>query len=254
VTARGASVRAENVRKVRRGSDGGEQEILRGLSFSAEAARLSVIVGPSGGGKSTLIRLVNRLEDPTSGRLLLDGEDLATIDPLRLRRRVGTVLQKPFMYEGTVQDNLRRPFLLRGENPPATDSDLFAGTLALCRLEQELLGREARSLSLGQQQRVSLARTLVTRPEVLLLDEPTSALDRPTGDRLAETFRNICRSEGITILMVTHDLRLAERVADRMAYLEGGRVIEEGDPRELLNRPQSDQLQRFLAEPGEGAE
>ncbi len=250
----GTSVTVEEVRKVRQDRDGREQEILRGLSFCAEAEKLSVIVGPSGGGKSTLLRLINRLEDPNSGRILLDGQDLATLDPLLLRRRVGTVQQKPFMYEGTVLTNLQCAFNLRGEKPPAADSDFFGETLALCRLEPELLGRDARSLSLGQQQRVSLARTLVTRPEVLLLDEPTSALDRPTGDRLADTFRGVCRRQGLTILMVTHDLRLAGRVADSLAYLEEGRILEEGTPADLLNRPTSEQLRRFLAEPGEESE
>lgn len=245
----GVAVRAEEVRQVRSTSDGRTQEILRGLSFFAEGGRLSVIVGPSGGGKSTLIRLINRLEDPTSGRLLVGGEEVSRLDPLHLRRRVGTVLQKPFMYEGTVLANLQRAFLLRGEKCPAADSELIGEVLSLCRLEPPLLSREARTLSLGQQQRVGLARTLVTRPEVLLLDEPTSALDRPTGDRLADTLRGICRRRQITILMVTHDLRLAERVADRLAYLEEGRILEEGAPGDLLNRPRTDQLRRFLAEP-----
>jgi putative ABC transport system ATP-binding protein len=102
---------------------------------------------------------------------------------------------------------------------------------------------------LGQQQRVALARTLITGPEVLLLDEPTSSLDRPTADRLAATLREICRSRRLTILMVTHDLRLAGRVADHLAYLEAGEILEEGRPEELLNHPRSESLRRFLAEP-----
>jgi putative ABC transport system ATP-binding protein len=239
----------EDVRKLRRDHAGGEKEILKGISLSVPAGELTVIVGPSGGGKSTLVRLVNRLEDPTSGRILIDGKDIAALDPLQLRRRVGMAAQKPFMFEGSVLENLQRPFLLRGEEPPSPESELLLENLDLCRLTAELLPQNARTLSLGQQQRVSLARTLATRPEILLLDEPTSALDRPTADRLAATLQEVCRKGNLAVLMVTHDLRLAERVAHHLAYLEEGLILEEGSADDLLNRPRTAELRRFLAEP-----
>jgi putative ABC transport system ATP-binding protein len=239
----------EGVRKIRRTPDGRAVEVLCGLSLTVPSGELTAVVGPSGGGKSTLVRLLNRLEEPDDGRILLFGEPVTAVDPLVLRRRVGLVPQKPFMFEGDVLDNLQRPFLLRDEPPPAADSEALLSSLALCRLDAELLSRAARSLSLGQQQRVSLARTLLTGPEVLLLDEPTSALDRPTADRLAATLREICRSRRLTVLLVTHDLRLAGRVADRLAYLEAGTILEEGSAGELLNHPRSEALRRFLAEP-----
>jgi putative ABC transport system ATP-binding protein len=112
----GTGLDFEDVRKVRRDHAGREKEILKGISLAAPPGELTVIVGPSGGGKSTLVRLVNRLEDPTSGRILIDGEDIAAFDPLQLRRRVGMAAQKPFMFEGSVLDNLQRPFLLRGKS------------------------------------------------------------------------------------------------------------------------------------------
>lgn len=244
-----AALSIEAVRKSRHAHDGKAVEILRGLSLAAPAGELTAIVGPSGGGKSTLVRLLNRLEEPDGGRILLFGEEIAGLDPLTLRRRVGLAPQKTFMFEGSVLDNLQRSFLLREEPLPAADSEALLFVLALCRLDPELLSRDARSLSLGQQQRVALARTLITGPEVLLLDEPTSSLDRPTADRLAATLREICRSRRLTILMVTHDLRLAGRVADHLAYLEAGEILEEGRPEELLNHPRSESLRRFLAEP-----
>lgn len=249
----GAALAFEDVRKLRRDHAGREKEILKGVSLSVPAGELTVIVGPSGGGKSTLVRLVNRLEDPTSGRILIDGKDIAAIDPLQLRRRVGMAAQKPFMFEGSVLDNLHRPFLVRGEEPPSPESDFLRENLEICRLTADLLPQNARTLSLGQQQRVSLARTLATRPEILLLDEPTSALDRPTADRLAATLQEICRHGNLTVLMVTHDLRLAERVAHHLAYLEGGLILEEGSPADLLSRPRSGELRRFLAEPEKSA-
>lgn len=239
----------EEVSTARRSPEGRELVILDRLSFAVRRGAISAIVGPSGGGKSSLIRLLNRLEDPSCGRILLDGVDLAGLEPLALRRRVGLVLQKPTMFAGSVLTNLQCPFVLRREPLPSATDPLMVRTLELCRLEPELLGREARSLSIGQQQRVNLARALIAGPEVLLLDEPTSALDRPTGDRLGATLQQICRTTGLTLLMVTHDLRLAERIADHLGYLEAGRMLEQGPAARLLQQPQSPELKRFLAEP-----
>ena len=193
--------------------------ILEDISFSALQGEITGIIGPSGGGKSTLIRLVNRLEDPSRGHILLDGEDIALIDPLIVRRKVAMVLQKPFMFEGTVLCNLQKPFLYRNEPPPLAGSIEVIRSLELARLTKELLDRDARTLSGGEQQRVNLARALICNPQVLLLDEPTSALDRPTTDRLATTLHDVCRSEQLAVILVTHDLRLAEHTADHLIYL-----------------------------------
>jgi len=244
-------VRLEDVGMVRMNPKGEEVAILAGISFGARPGEITAIVGPSGGGKSTLVRLVNRLDEPTSGRIRLYGEDVSALDPLQLRRRVGMVLQKPFMFEGTVLVNLQRPFLYRNAPPPGAGSGEVLGALELARLSPELLERDARTLSLGQQQRVSLARALITGPQVLLLDEPTSALDRPTSDRLAATLQEICRSQRLVVILVTHDLRLAGRVADYLVYLEGGQILEEGKAEDLLTRPATAELVRFLAEPEE---
>lgn len=243
------ALQIEEVCSVRRGPNGQDRTILDQLSFVVERGRISVIVGPSGGGKSSLVRLLNRLEDPQSGRILLDGVDIASLDPLLLRRRVGLVLQKPVMFAGSVQDNLQRSFQLQRDGGPQAEASLLEHTLQLCGLSAELLPQQARTLSIGQQQRVNLARTLIGGPEVLVLDEPTSALDRPTGDRLAATLKEICHAKGMTLLMVTHDLRLAERIADQLGYLESGRILEQGPASRLLQQPQSPELQRFLAEP-----
>lgn len=245
-------LRLDHVGAVRRGPDGRETPLLFDISFGARQGELTVLIGPSGGGKSTLIRLINRLAEPSSGSITLAGEDVATIPVLQLRRRVGMVLQKPFMFEGTVLHNLQRPFLYRQEVPPTVASEAVHRALDLARLPRDFLGRQARSLSGGEQQRVSLARALVGGPQVLLLDEPTSALDRPTADRLAATLHDICRAEHLTVLLVTHDLRLAGRIADYLIYLEQGRILEAGAGKELLAQPRTEAFRRFLSEPEEG--
>lgn len=244
-------VRLENVSAVRKGLQGQEITLLDGISFTARQGEVTTIVGPSGGGKSTLIRLINRLEDPSSGKIFLNGKDIAGIDPLQLRRQVGMVLQKPFMFEGTVLHNLLRTYIYRQETAPAAQSEEVLRSLDLARLDRDLLSRDARTLSGGEQQRVSLARVLMGNPQVLLLDEPTSALDRPTSDRLASTLVDICRSERLTVILVTHDLRLARRVADYVIYLENGHILEDGKGKDLLSSPRTAELRRFLAEPEE---
>ena len=242
-----AELTLSGVRKCRKDQRGAVVEILRGLDLEVPAGKLTAIVGPSGGGKSTLVRLLNRLEEADAGRLLLRGEELKSLPVLELRRRVGLVLQKPFMFPGSVLDNLQLPFRYRASAAPEAGDARLAEVLGRCGLALELLEREARSLSLGQQQRVSLARTLLPGPSLLVLDEPTSALDRPTGDRLADTLRTICLEQQLTVVMVTHDLRLAGRVADHLAYLEEGRICEAGPAAALLRNPASPELRRFLA-------
>jgi len=242
-------VSIEHVGLVRYDRQGKETTILTDISFSARQGEVTAIVGPSGGGKSSLIRLINRLDDPTTGKILLDKEDIMNLDPLALRQQVAMVLQKPFMFEGTVLDNLQRPFLFRQKALPVTGSPAVHHVMELVRLSHDILERDARSLSLGEQQRVNLARALITEPHVLLLDEPTSALDRPTGDRLAATFHDICTLQRLSVILVTHDLRLAGKIADHIIYLEGGRIREAGCPDDLLTDPTSPELRRFLAGP-----
>lgn len=210
-----------------------------------------MVIGPSGGGKSTLVRLLNRLEEPSSGQVLLNGQDVRHYDPLQLRRQVALVLQKPFVFSGTVLDNLQRPFFFQGSQPPVEDDQQLLELLTLCQISTDWLQRDARSLSVGQQQRLCLARSLVTGPEVLLLDEPTSALDRPTVTGLASSLREVCHRQRLAVLLVTHDLHLAKIIADQLAYLEDGRILEQGLPDQMFGRPRSSALQGFLALPAE---
>lgn len=248
-TATSPLLQLEQLTSVRPGSQGQTIPVLEGLTCSFHQGSLTALIGPSGSGKSSLIRLINRLEDPLQGRILLEGLDIRELPPPLLRQRIGMMLQKTHLFEGTVLDNLQLPFSYRKKPLPGPDDPEIIRCLTLARLTPDFLQRDARTLSGGEQQRVSLARALISRPQALLLDEPTSALDRPATDSLGQTLQELCRSEQLAVILVTHDLRLAERISDQTIYLEAGRIVEAGRTAELFAQPQSEGLQKFLAEP-----
>ena len=190
------------------------RRVLDAVTALIPAAGITVVAGPSGAGKTTLLRLCNRLEVPDDGALSYRGQPLEKLDPLLLRRRVGMVFQRPTPFPGSVADNLAVA------HPDAGTEEL---TMALERvaLGPGLLGQDARTLSGGELQRMCLARTLVTRPETLLLDEPTSALDAEPKQVFESTARELA-GQGITIIWVTHDDAQAGRVADRIYQLRDG--------------------------------
>jgi len=242
-------VQIERIATTGKGLQGQTTQFLSDISCVCQAGELTALIGPSGSGKSSLIRLINRLEDPQRGRILLAGTDIKEIPPPVLRQRVGMMLQKAYMFNGTVLENLQQPFRYRREPLPDADAPALVRCIRLARLSPDYLKRDARTLSGGEQQRVNLARTLISRPEVLLLDEPTSALDRPTTDSLGATLLDICHSEGLAAIIVTHDLRLTRRISDQTIYLENGKIVETGRTEELFASPASLELRRFLAEP-----
>jgi putative ABC transport system ATP-binding protein len=176
----------------------------------------TAVVGPSGSGKSTLLRLLNRLADPDDGRVRYEGEDVRELDPLELRRRVGLVPQLPAPVPGSVADNVcLGPRLQGAEVDPEP-------ALRLAGLDPSFLDRDASRLSVGEQQRVMLARALALEPEVLLLDEPTAALDEDAKAGVEEALAGL---PGISLILVTHERAQAERVAGRTVRIEEGRVV-----------------------------
>lgn len=177
---------------------------------------VTVVVGPSGSGKSTLLRCCNRLEVPTSGRVLFHTVDVAGLDPLQLRRRVGMVFQRPTPFPGTVRENLAVA------QPSITDTDA-ASMLERVGLNAEFLDRVATELSGGEAQRVCLARTLVTGPEVVLMDEVTSSVD-PIQRHGLEQLAGALSSHGVVIVWVTHDLAQMRRIADHVVVVIEGRI------------------------------
>lgn len=194
------------------------RDILRGVSFTVEDRGITVLAGPSGSGKTTILRLLNRLEVPTSGQVRFRGEPLDRLDPLVLRRRVGMVFQMPTTFPGTVRENLLVA------DATASEAALVAA-LDAAGLPTDFLDRQADELSGGEAQRMCLARTLVTEPEVLLMDEPTSALDREARDRLERTATELAVG-GRPMVWVTHDLAQADRLTDRVIVVVEGRVAD----------------------------
>lgn len=202
------------------------------------------MVGPSGGGKSTLLRLLNRFEDPDQGTVLFHGKDLRAYDPLEIRRRIALTLQTPVMFDGTVRDNLlRHP---RERRVALSEADLRAA-LEDVALDPTFLDRAAVELSGGEKQRVAIARALLMRPDVLLLDEPTSALDPQAAGHLIETVTTLNQEKGLTLVVVSHDLNVIRRLSGRLLFLAGGEVIVEAETCAALERPTHPLVRDFVA-------
>lgn len=223
----------------------GERLALDQVSASVLAGQITAVAGPSGAGKTTLLRLCNRLEVPTEGRVTYHGNDVATLNPLTLRREVGMVFQRPVMLPGTVRDNL----LVAAPN---ADMTTLQEALRRVALDVNLLDRPGTELSGGEAQRACLARTLVTQPTTLLLDEPTSALDAAPRQAFEDLCLDLVAREGMTILWVTHDLDQLLRVGEQALVLDAGRLRFAGPPRAALAEPDVSRLLTGEARDGAG--
>ena len=217
------------------------RRILEVDQLEVQQGETLVVVGPNGAGKSTLLRLLNFLEPPSGGRLLFRGEPVPHPAPLELRRRVTTVFQRPALLNRTVWDNVAYGLRVRGGAPGEPLREL------LRRLDLEDLAQaRAGSLSGGEAQRVALARALAVRPEVLLLDEPTANLD-PYNLSVVEGMIQQLRAEGAsTLVIVTHNVFQARRLADRVAMLHGGRLIEVAAAAEFFDHPRDPRAAAFV--------
>jgi putative ABC transport system ATP-binding protein len=205
--------------------------IVDDVTLEVEAGKVMAIVGPSGSGKTSLLRLLNRLDEPTSGTVLLRDIDYRQIAPRDLRRRIGMVMQRPFLFPGTVHENLAFGPRQRGE----ALSDAAAEDLLQRVGLAGYAARDVANLSGGEAQRVSLARALANNPEVLLLDEPTSALDESSKVEAERLIRDVIRDTRLTCVIVTHDTAQASRLADRALILQAGRAVRTGPVSEVLH-------------------
>ncbi|MEU4644944.1 ATP-binding cassette domain-containing protein [Micromonospora sp. NPDC023814] len=241
---RAASIALEGIHK--RYPDG--TEAVRELSLDIAAGELVVLIGPSGCGKSTVLRMVNRLIEPTGGRILLDGEDVTRVDPVRLRRRIGYVIQNVGLFpHQTVSANVATVPRLLGW-PRERSRRRVDELLELVGLDPATFGRRyPHELSGGQRQRVGVARALAADPVVLLMDEPFSAVDPIARTRLQEEFLRLQAEVRKTIVLVTHDLDEAVRLGDRIAVLsQGGRLEQYDTPAAVLGAPATPFVREFV--------
>src|SRR5215475_14235379 len=219
--------------------------VLDGVEVDIPHGDIIALVGPSGAGKTSLLRLLNRLDDPVRGEILYRARPITAYPIQALRRQVGFVFQTPVMFPGTVRDNLQVALALGGDHGQDADARMVEA-MALAELDRALCDREGDRLSGGQQQRVNIARALLTSPDVLLMDEPTSALDPETADRLMETTRRLSREQHLTIIMVRHRLAEARRSSDRTIVLERGRIVTSGPTVDVFERTTDPRLRAFL--------
>ncbi|MFD1633311.1 ABC transporter ATP-binding protein [Haloplanus ruber] len=204
--------------------------ILDGVSLAVDAGETVAVVGPSGAGKSSLLRLLNRLNEPTGGTVSLDGTDYRSLDPGTLRKRVGLVPQQPALRDGTVRENVTIGPRLRGESVAEERVTELLADVGLAGYAD----RDVSDLSGGEAQRVAIARTVANDPDVLLLDEPTASLDSEAEAAIERLLTDLLAAGKRTAILVTHDERQAARLADRVARVADGRIVDVGTPREVI--------------------
>lgn len=225
----------------------GDVHTLRGIDLDIPGGEVVALVGPSGAGKTSLIRLLDRLDDPVNGSIAYRGAPIDSIPVRALRRRIGFVFQTPVMFASTVADNLitARDLAPDSEAAPARVAQLD-DALRLAGVDPTLAARDAQTLSGGERQRVSIARALMTRPETLLLDEPTSALDPDVAEHIMATIRQLAETMQLTVVMVTHRLAEARAVSTHTVFMEAGRVIETGPTDVMFTAPSETRTQDYL--------
>ncbi|MDI9632543.1 MAG: ATP-binding cassette domain-containing protein [Methanolinea sp.] len=224
----------------------GEREVLDGISFGVDEGEIFALIGPSGTGKTTILRLIAMLEDPTAGRITFMGRDTRVPEQERvfLRRQMGMVFQKPSVLRGSVHENVALGLKFRGY-PPAEISRRVSEVLALVGL-RGLERASAASLSGGELQRVAIARAIAPRPRLLLLDEPTANLDPVATEEIEDLISTLNREENTTVIFSTHDMAQGQRLATRVGVVLGRKMRELGDPFQVFSRPGSREVARMV--------
>jgi putative ABC transport system ATP-binding protein len=204
--------------------------LVEDVNFELQKGGVLAITGSSGSGKTSLLRLLNRLDEPTSGTVLVEGADYHNIEARELRRKLGMVTQRPYLFPGSVADNLRFGPAQRGEILPLETIEELLTQVGL----KDYSRRDVANLSGGEAQRVSVARALANSPLALLLDEPTAALDEAAKLEVESAIQKVMRDQGLTCIVVTHDIAQAARLAERALVVEHGRIVRAGPAGEVL--------------------
>jgi putative ABC transport system ATP-binding protein len=208
-----------------------DRVLIDDISFQVAKADITALIGPSGAGKSSLLRLINRLDEPTAGTVYLQGSDYRSMAPAMLRRRIGMVMQSAFLFSGTVAANIRFGPLQRNEDFGEAEIGDILSQVGLTGYSE----RDVTTLSGGEAQRVSLARTLANRPDALLLDEPTSALDEQSTRDVEDLIVRVTNTYKIPCLIVTHNPSQAVRIAQKAVYMMKGKMVAIGQAKEIID-------------------
>jgi len=219
-------------------SDGDERAIVRDVSFAFDRGGTYAIIGPSGAGKSSLLRLLNRLDEPTSGEVFFLGRPVSEFAPCHLRRRIGYLFQTPHMFDGTVRVNIA---FAAADLPP----DRLTALARQAQVPEHLIDAEVARLSVGEKQRVALARMLATKPDIVLLDEPTSALDPSNTEAIERLILSTAANDGTTVVMVSHDPAQALRMGGTALLMAGGELLEAGPVDRVVNHPTTEVGKRY---------
>jgi polar amino acid transport system ATP-binding protein len=239
----GPIIQLEGVRK-----SFGDNLVLDGIDLEVATGEVLVVIGPSGSGKSTLLRCVNLLEPIQAGRIFFEGEEITSkgVDVSAVRQRIGIVFQQFNLFPHlTVMDNLTLA-ARRIRKLPRREAEQRARELLDVVGLPEKAGQHPHQLSGGQQQRVAIARALMMSPKVVLFDEVTSALDPELVGEVLVVMRDLARGLGTTMMVVTHEMHFARDVGDRVVFMDGGKIVEQGRPRDVLDNPQEERTRRFL--------
>ena len=235
-------IKLENVHK-----SFGKNEVLKGIDLHIEKGQVVVIIGPSGSGKSTVLRTMNYLEEPTSGKVIVDGMDLSDKSKLNeVRTEVGMVFQNFNLFSHmTVMENLT--LAQTKVRKTSSDEAKKIGQILLDRVGlKDKANAYPDSLSGGQKQRVAIARALAMKPKVMLFDEPTSALDPEMVREVLDVMKSLAE-EGMTMVIVTHEMGFAKEVADRVLFVDGGLILEDDTPEKVFDAPTNDRTKLFLS-------
>ena len=223
----------------------GGAKVLRDISIDVPAGELLVVIGPSGSGKSSLLRCINRLNDIDSGTITLDGHSVFDLPVTELRRKVGMMFQKTAPFEGSVADNIAFGAQLQGQS---LSRDEILGLMEQVSLEVELADKPASDLSGGQEQRLAIARALALNPSLLLLDEPTSSLDPIATNHVEDSLMRLREQTNLTMIWVSHSIEQARRIGSRVLLLDGGRIIREDTVAAMLDPLTGDKRALAFAE------
>lgn len=208
--------------------------IVNNISYRFHKEKIYTVIGPSGAGKSSLLRLLNRLDEPTSGEVLFNSENYTTVHPVELRKKIGYLFQTPYLFDGTVKENLTYAC------NNFSDEELYS-LISKVHIKKEMLSRSVDNLSIGEKQRVAIARLLAVQPEIILLDEPTSALDPGHTKAIENLIKEIVSSEKITAIVVTHLPQQALYLGEETLLLVNGKLVEHGNTQNVINNPQTEE-------------